>query len=188
MAATAIGYSELDGALARARAGVGASDLHGSLTGYLCGGGRADARHWFEALELCHGDGDGDDASALPAPLLERLYADCTAWLADPAITFEPLLPHADTPIAARAEALVEWCRGFLGGFGLAGQNPAATLSGDAREILTDFSTIATTHFEYAGNDDDEAALSDVVEFLRVGALLLHAEMHSPPDSSTTLH
>ena len=39
---TAISYSELGDALARAQAGIDASDLHGSLIGYLCGGGRAE--------------------------------------------------------------------------------------------------------------------------------------------------
>ncbi|MBS0589319.1 MAG: UPF0149 family protein [Proteobacteria bacterium] len=183
---TAISYSELDQALAQARTGIGASDLHGSLTGYLCGGGDADAQHWFDALELSHVEDDG--AVVLPGALLERLYRDCAAWLSDPEIAFEPLLPAAEASLEARADALIEWCRGFLGGFGLAGKNPSASLSSDAREILTDFGTIAATRFDYAGNEDDETALAEVIEFLRIGALLLHAEMHAVPDTGITLH
>ncbi|MBN8885438.1 MAG: UPF0149 family protein [Rudaea sp.] len=182
---TAISYSELGDALVRAQAGVGAADLHGSLAGYLCGGGSADARHWFDALELSQ---DEDAAKALPPPLLEQLYRDCATWLADPELGFEPLLPGPETPIDARAEALVEWCRGFLGGFGLAGAGHDGTLSRDAREILADFDTIAATHFEHAGNEDDEAALAEMIEFIRVGALLLHAELHAAPQSGATLH
>lgn len=185
MSDTAISYSELGEALARAQAGVGASDLHGSLAGYLCGGGSADARHWFDALELNHGE---DVGASLPASLLEQLYRDCASWLADPDLGFEPLLPATETPLDARADALVEWCRGFLGGFGLAGAGHDGMLSRDAQEILSDFGTIAATRFEYAGNEDDEAALSEVIEFIRVGALLLHAELHAAPKPGATLH
>ena len=98
------------------------------------------------------------------------------------------MLPAAETPIDTRADALVEWCRGFLGGFGLAGGGHHDSLSNDAREILADFGTIAATRFEYAGNEDDEAALAEVIEFIRVGALLLHAELHAAPQTGATLH
>ena len=57
-----ISHAELDSLLDRLRLGVGASDLHGSLTGYLCAGGVADAGAWPHALELEGGDGGwGDD-------------------------------------------------------------------------------------------------------------------------------
>lgn len=180
-----VSYSELGDALARAQAGVGASDVHGSLAGYICGGGSADARHWFEALEFDHGE---DDPATLPPDLLERLYRQCASWLADPELGFQPLLPETETSLDARAEALIEWCRGFLGGFGLAGAGHRGALSREAQEILADFATIAGTHFEYAGNEDDEAALAEVIEFIRVGALLLHAELHAAPGAGATLH
>ena len=185
MSDTVISYSELGDALARAQVGVGASDLHGSLTGYLCGGGSAGPQHWFDALEL-----SAEEDATLPSALLKRLYRDCAAWLADPELGFEPLLPPADAPVDARADALVEWCRGFLGGFGLAGAGHRGTLSNDAQEILADFGTIAATRFEYAGNEDDETALAEVIEFIRVGALLLHTELHAAPQSQSgaTLH
>lgn len=184
MSDTAVSYSELGDALARARVGIGASDLHGSLAGYLCGGGQASAQYWFDALELGH---DGA-ATSLSSALLERLYRHCASWLADPDLDFEPLLPAAEAPIDARAEALAGWCRGFLGGFGLAGGGRDAALSGEAREILSDFDMIAATHFEYAGSEEDETALTEVIEFIRIGALLLHAERCAAPPARATVH
>jgi len=181
-----ISHAELGALLAKAQFGVGASDLHGSLAGFLCGGGQTDARHWLVALEL---DPDDSAAAAFPHDTLERLYADCAAWLADPELRFEPLLPPANAPLAARADALVEWCRGFLGGIGLAGAGAAGTLSAEASEILSDFGTIASTRFEYADNEEDETALAEVIEFIRVGALLLHTELSNvAPLPGTTLH
>jgi uncharacterized protein YgfB (UPF0149 family) len=181
-----ISHAELGAMLANAQFGVGASDLHGSLAGFLCGGGQTDARHWLAALQL---DPDDCAAAAFPADTLERLYVDCAAWLADPELRFEPLLPPATAPLPARAEALVEWCRGFLGGIGLAGAATADGLSSEAKEILADFDTIAATRFEYANSEEDENALAEVIEFIRVGALLLHTELSSAaPLPGTTLH
>jgi uncharacterized protein YgfB (UPF0149 family) len=183
--ATPVTHAQLAELLASAHAGIGPSDLHGSLTGYLCGGGVADARDWLGALEL---DGDPDAAQALPKDLLGRLYEQCAAWLHDPDLAFEPLLPAPETSLARRADALVEWCRGFLGGLGLAGVSRQHGLSSEGAEILRDFGTIAGTRFEYADREEDENALSEVIEFIRVGVLLLHAEIATAPAQAPTLH
>jgi uncharacterized protein YgfB (UPF0149 family) len=178
---TPVSHAELDATLAQARLGVGASDLHGSLAGYLSGGGRAGPRNFLKALQLESGDAHaGDQVHAV----LERLYRGCLDQLDDPGLGFAPLLPGDDRALDERADALVEWCRGFLGGFGLAGGG-GRRLSADGSEILGDFGTIAAAPLavDSAHEDDDERALVEVVEFVRVGTLLLHAEVaaQAPP-------
>jgi uncharacterized protein YgfB (UPF0149 family) len=173
-----ISHAELGKELVRLQVGVGASDLHGSLIGYLCAGGRTDIRHWLQALEI---DSPPNTAS------LDRVFADCSAALDDPELRFEPLLPDAETPIDTRADALVDWCRGFLGGLGLGGKS-GTSVSDDASEILRDLGTIAGSRFEYENAEEDESALAEVVEFVRVGVLLLHAEMGVPQQRDITLH
>ena len=180
----AITHAQLGEMLARLHVGVGASDLHGSLTGYLCGGGSAGARGWLAALEL-----QTDPESDLALPAFARLYEDCAAWFGDPELRFEPLLPDTDTTtLDARADALVEWCRGFLGGLGLAGISKRQGLSADAEEILHDLGTIAGSRFEYDDAEEDENALAEVIEFIRVGVLLLHAELTTASRSGKTVH
>lgn len=177
-------HSQLGELLATLRFGVGPSDLHGSLTGYLCGGGVADSHRWLAALEL---DPDGT-VGAIPNAVLTNLYEQCAAWLDDPELAFEPLLPLEDTVQDSRADALVEWCRGFLGGLGLAGASRQGGLSVDGTEILKDFGTIAATRFEHAEGEEDETALVEVIEFIRVGVLLLHAELTTPVRGGATVH
>ena len=177
----AITHAQLGEMLAKLRLGVGASDLHGSLTGYICGGGSAGSRGWLEALEL-------EPGAELPRRAFARLYEDCAAWFGDPELGFEPLLPETDSTLDARADALVEWCRGFLGGLGLAGVSERQGLSADAKEILHDFGTIAGSRFEYADAEEDESALAEVIEFIRVGVLLLHAELTAAPRGKATVH
>lgn len=184
-AAVPVTHAQLAEWLASSHFGIGPSDLHGSLTGYLCGGGVADARDWLGALEL---DVDTAEAAAIPPEVMAHLYEQCVAWFDDPDLAFEPLLPAADTALARRADALVEWCRGFLGGLGLAGVSRQHGLSSEGAEILRDFGTIAGTRFEYADSEEDENALSEVIEFIRVGVLLLHAEILSAAPGSATVH
>ncbi|HEX5122406.1 MAG TPA: UPF0149 family protein [Rhodanobacteraceae bacterium] len=175
-------HAELATALKTLRLGMGASDLHGSLTGYLCAGGRAGAEEWPHALAI-----EPEAPASLNDASLRRLYADCQTQLEDPDLGFEPLLPGSDEPVEQRAEALVEWCRGFLGGVGLSGAPPRG-LSVDATEVLSDIGRIAASRFDYDDADEDETALSEVLEFVRVGVLLLHAEMRKPRSSRHTLH
>jgi uncharacterized protein len=178
-----ITHAELGELLAVNHCGVGASDLHGSLTGYLCGGGSTNPRQWLEALALDFTD------SEIPPAQLEQLYFDCSAWLADPDLAFEPLLPEDESGVSIRADALVEWCRGFMGGLGLSGHaSTSRPLSGEAEEILGDLSTIAGSRFEYKDAEEDENALTEVVEFIRVAVLLLHAEMTSAAHANATVH
>jgi uncharacterized protein YgfB (UPF0149 family) len=59
-------------------------------------------------------------------------------------------------------------------------------LSADANEVLGDFSTIASSRFDYEGDDGDENALVEVLEFVRVGVLLLRDEMIGPPRQRST--
>ncbi|HVT31908.1 MAG TPA: UPF0149 family protein [Rhodanobacteraceae bacterium] len=178
MTPSSLTHEELARVLASLRLGVGASDLHGSLTGYLCAGGTAGADNWPAALEI-----DPGDQASLRHEALERLYRDCRAELDDPDLGFEPLLPAADAPVARRGDALVEWCRGFLGGVGLAG-SPTGILSADANEVLADFGRIAASRFDYGDDEEDESALGEVLEFVRVGVLLLHAELTRPRASA----
>jgi len=179
MTSSPLTHAELARALQTLRLGMGASDLHGSLIGYLCAGGSAGAEEWPAALEI-----EPDPKTLLRNDALQRLYGDCRAQLDDPDLGFEPLLPALDVPVERRADALVEWCRGFLGGVGLSGAATPRMLSADANEVLADFGRIAGSHFDYEDAEEDETALSEVLEFVRVGVLLLHTELLRPRASS----
>jgi uncharacterized protein YgfB (UPF0149 family) len=173
-AAEPIDYEALDAMVRRQRLGVDASELHGSLCGFLAGGGVPGRQPLLAALRL-----EGAEAAA-PGPadeaLLARLGTEAEAELADPELGFEPLLPPDDRPLPERAEALADWCRGFLGGLGLAGAGAHAKLSEEAQEILRDLETLAGSSFDFGDEGEDEDALIELHEFVRMAAMLLYAE------------
>jgi uncharacterized protein YgfB (UPF0149 family) len=86
-----------------------------------------------------------------------------------------------------RADALLAWCRGFLGGFGLAsGASPP--LSEEGGEALADLGRIAGSALDYDDPDADEDALAEIEEFVRVAALLLHSDCVLGPRHRRQLH
>lgn len=164
-------HAALAAALSGLPLGVQASELHGSLTGFLCAGGKATAGDWLERLEL-----GPPDAATATHPLLHAMHAAAVAQFEPGAARAEPLLPAATAPLEQRAEALVEWCRGFLGGYGLAGALATAAPSAVAADVLSDFGTIAGSHFDYDDEAEDARAFADVLEFVREATALLYRE------------
>ncbi len=186
-ASHATNFDELSRTLSDLHLGIGAAELHGSLTGYLCAGGMAQTATWLQTLALNEVD---DALSGKPdREVFDRFFVGCAEELDDPDLSFAPMLPGDASPIEERAVALVDWCRGFLGGIGLAGADLQTGLSGDSDEILRDLSRIAATRFDEGDSaEDDEEAYAEVVEYVRVGVLLLHNELGAQQARQATRH
>ena len=173
-------FGAIEACLDRHRLGLGAAELHGSVVGYLCAGGGVSGGHWCQALTLdALADVIKDDPDT--ARLMQDFLRRAEAELRDPGLGFEPLLPDVERPLAERANALLDWCRGYLGGLGLAPAGRSAAWSAEAREILADFARIAASPpLGSPGGpdeDEDEADLMELLEYVRVGVLLLQAEL-----------
>ncbi len=162
-------HAELAAALGAAGVAIDPSELHGSLCGYVAGGGQGDADDWLQRLAL-----DADTAP-VSGDALDQLRTATLAQFAAQDFGFELLLPPDDAPLAVRADALLAWCNGFLGGFGLAAPD-SDTLSDEASEALQDIGRIAASDLAYDGSEADEDALAEIVEFVRVAAMLLHGD------------
>lgn len=166
-------HATLAAVLEKLGLGVNASDLHGSLSGLLCAGAQVDPDNWLDALQL-----DTTDHSVAQNQALQHLYRSCRAQLDDGPVHIDPLLPLKSAPLAARAVALVEWCRGFLGGFGLGGASQLGPLSAEADAIVHDLGLVASSHFDVAEQGDDAQTLTDVIEFVRTACAALQRQVH----------
>jgi len=101
----------------------------------------------------------------------------------DEEMGFALWLPDDDEPLEERTAALARWCSGFLAGLGSAGQLDA--LSSEAREAIGDLQEIAraelaTPDEEGPANNEDESAYAEIVEYVRVVALVLREDFRGP--------
>ncbi len=164
-------HGDLSHSSSVAQLGVDASDLHGSLTGFLCAGGKTAPQRWLTDLAL------DDQQVGAEVDVFEQLHVDIAAALDDPGLGFEPLLPPDSAPMEQRADALVAWCRGFLGGIGLAdAADRVSSLDDDSQEMLRDLGQIAASNLEFGGGEEDEQSLAELVEYIRVAVLTLRAD------------
>ena len=169
-------FDELDRLLRRSGAPVDAAECHGALCGALCApDGAVDA--WL-ARTL---DGVAD-ARAVHAPLL-RLAGDTRRALAEGEFEFAPLLPDDDEPLVERAQALGEWCEGFLLGIGTGRIERFDALAESVQEVVRDMIEIARIGVP-SGDDPegDEGAYVELVEYLRAGTQLVFDEMTRGPE------
>jgi uncharacterized protein YgfB (UPF0149 family) len=182
--------AELASALQAVGLAIDPSELHGSLCGYIAGGGHGEADDWLQRLAL-----DVDIATAAGATstarsgggAIDRLHAATLTQFAAQDFGFELLLPSDDASLAERVDAVLNWCRGFLGGFGLAAPK-AEALSNESAEALQDIARIAASDLAYDDSETDEAALAEIVEYVRIAVQLLHGDCAQRPHRQRRLH
>ena len=154
---------------------VSPAELHGLLLGRSCAGAGFDADAWLaDAAQLLENE-PGDTVRNALIGLQEMVKGE----LAGDDITVVLLLPGDEAPLAERAAALGEWCKGFLYGFGL--NSAGLTLSGEAKEVLQDLDAISQVQDALEESEDGENDYMEVMEYLRVAPLLLYTEQAKQP-------
>jgi len=186
-------YITITAALEKLDTEVTPSEVHGTLAGLLSAITSAKAELWQHNLwpQTSHDSGDLLAAEALEA--FNQLHDITRLQLNDPNCEFQLLLPVDDDHIDNRVNALGDWCQAFLVGLALGGIKDFAPLPDNAREVANDLVEIARAGSSYSleGNEEDENAYAELVEYIRVGVLLINEELQptkSSPQSESTLH
>ena len=160
------------------------SEVHGILCGMLCADSALDSDTWLERLsrEVAEDDVPVDDT------LLE-LFNATVSQLNDDELRFSLLLPDDEMLLGTRAASLGRWCQGFLFGLGLGGMEGGPKLPAEGWEFLNDVTTISRLGFDTVeAGDEDEEAYAEIVEYIRVGVMLVKRELHSPPADTVRPH
>ncbi|EGV19269.1 UPF0149 family protein [Thiocapsa marina] len=158
------------------------SEAHGILCGLMCGGDADPESTWLQQLLSAPeaADPQGDEGREALSELARLTREE----LEGSEFGLTLFLPDDTRPLAERAMALYDWVRGFLYAWGtidLAG----APLSAETNEILRDFTDV--TRMDLDGLDDDEQneeALTEVSEFIRVAAMTIYQERVVAPARS----
>jgi uncharacterized protein len=180
-------YDHIQQLLVQERSLADAAEAHGTLTGSLCAAQGYRVEDWLREI-LPEGR-----AAPETMAVLEELFAATAGALLQPDMEFELLLPDDEQPIEVRAAALAKWCQGFLYGLGAGAIPDASELPGEVGEVVRDFIEISRADVDAAqGEESNEAAYAELVEFVRVGAQLLFEELAAlrppAPPAAAPLH
>ena len=168
-------YGEFVAALQRCGAAHSPAEAHGFAVGLQLAGVEGPLDLWQHEL---YSDFDPSDALASECrALLDRLFAEVFA-AADPASEgFTLLLPQDIVVDTRRLGAVRDWCQGFLYGIGLGGDGVINQASPQMRDLLRDIAEITRLATDDVENSsENQSALIEIEEFLRVGVLLLREE------------
>ena len=160
------------------------AECHGVLCGMICAETGKTADEFIaqlQSLQLLDQPG-----MALHEVMVEA-FESTLQQLEDSDMQFSLWLPDDDQPLDQRTDALAQWCTGLLAGLGLAGSLPE--ISEEAREALDDLQQIARAAYAtfddddalpVGGEEDDERAFTEIVEYVRVVTLMLREELRGP--------
>ena len=162
------------------------AEIHGVATGLVCcGEDESTLANWAHILtrEL------EDDASrTLVEDILSGLVALTQRALRSTDFTFQMLLPPDSSEITTRTAALADWCSGFCTGTAFNSRLNEADLEPDALEALTDIARIAEVEPGTDSAEEQEKALLELEEYLRVGTqLIFEATLDSQSLQSSAL-
>ncbi len=179
-------FAQLNQTLDKTTLKLHASQVHGLISGLLCGKPTERSRGW-EALIT------GEDDQATAHEVLQSVYDSTALSLADDLFQFKLVLPEDDTPLGERAEALTVWCQGFLTGLKLVDITIVGREPSELTEAINDLIEIAKMNYDQViESEEDENAFAELVEYVRMAVVFIFQEHHdeaagklkSSPDSS----
>lgn len=188
-------HDDLDAALRRCGSSWNAAQAHGLLCSRLAFAGADGAAQWLSQVLA---DTDPNDPFRAECEIsLETLATATWRQLAGRQSEFLVLMPDDEEPAPVRAEALGQWCEGFLHGLVAEkhGTEMRARLAADPlAQIIKDL--VEITRATADDEEEDEEAWTELVEYLRVAAQLIYEELadfrnpaeSGPQFASATLH
>ncbi|BFM49491.1 UPF0149 family protein [Marinomonas sp. THO17] len=162
------------------------AELHGQLCGYLASGVTLPLEDWLSmVVEFCDIESWKEEASR--AAIIE-LYTATLTLFQNGEYALVPSIADDDAELSERGVTLSQWAHGFLAGYGLSGQKK--DLSEETKQILRDFANISGMQEEMRhleDNNDNEADLTELVEYVRLSAMMMYSEHHDVnPDADNS--
>ncbi len=180
-------YDDLASALGRGGAVLSPAELHGIATGLLI----RDAATPAERLHrIVLGETDAGDVLAdETARMLSALHDTTRTQLQDSELGFELLTPDEDEPLEERIQAACDWARGLV--YGLAEQGvKTSECPADTADFIQDCLTLANNEYSVEGvsAEEGESLYMELLEFLRMGALMAQEELQPTRAAPQQLH
>lgn len=167
-------FNEINLLLEKSDSMIGASEAHGLICGFLCGGKQINGKNWLEPLL---GLAEIQPSEAIRQSLFE-LYNITYAQLNSENFEFYLLTPDDNQPLDLRAKALSCWCQGFLTGVGLTGAYIDEEDTEETQDVLYRFDDISKLDYENIDvRPEDEKAFLELHEYVRLAVLVVYNEL-----------
>jgi len=166
-------YEQIADMLIAAKSTFHPAEVHGLLCGHIIGtSGQADK----SLQKLILGKNKNPEYHAE----LQQLYEISYHLMSEFSFEFTLLLPDDDSKINLRTEALGLWCQGFLTGLQQTNIPVQNREESDVTETINDFIEIAQVNYDdIADDDEDETAYFELVEYVRLGVLLIFNDLET---------
>lgn len=171
------GYNDVNQLLNQQGVGLTPAEMHGLISGMLCGGNKDSS--W---LPLVHDlTNEGMAFGHQLAEVLRKLHAATSDALEDEGFLFQLYMPEGDNvSVFERADALAGWVNHFLLGLGVT-QPKLDKVKGETGEAIDDLRNIAQLGYDEEEDQEElEMSLEEIVEYVRVAALLCHETFGRP--------
>ncbi len=156
--------------------GLTPAEMHGLISGMLCGGNKDSS--WLPLLHDLTNEGLAFSQSL--ADVLRQMHGATGDALEDDGFLFHLYMPGDDATVFDRADALAGWVNHFLLGLGVT-QPKLDKVSGDTGEAIADLRNIAQLGYDEDEDQEElEMSLEEIVEYVRVAALLCHDTFTRP--------
>ena len=171
------GYTLLNQLLNQQGVGLTPAEMHGLLSGLLCGGNNDSS--WQPLVHDLTNEGLAFGHEL--AESLRSMHSATSDALEDDGFLFQLYLPEGDeVSVFDRADALSGWVNHFLLGLGMV-QPKLDKVKGEAGEAIDDLRNIAQLGYEEDEDQEElEMSLEEIIEYVRVAALLCHDTFTQP--------
>lgn len=165
-------------ALDMSQLGLTASECHGVLCGFICGGINVEDNSWSSAFNDLMNDGLG-----LPVDLknlLKNLFETSVNEFVSGEYQVKLMLVDDNKPLSEVAFSLSQWVENFMAGFAI-GDGSKKKLTKEINETMSDLGQICQIDTEIDDSEESQRSFEEISEYVRMSAMLCFAEFGKKP-------
>ena len=163
-------YAQMQASLSLAGFELSPSEVHGTIVGAVAN--HMKSGHAPDLAALIDPSGGISEGHPLHA-LLHELYRQEGAILLESDTSFELLLPDEDEALELRVEGLTDWVKGYLLGLLYNDSFSVDQIPESGAEIVRDMMQIAEAGSGFDTEKEEDWALAELHEYIKVGAQLI---------------
>ena len=179
-------YESLSDLIERTNLSMSPAELHGLATGLLVADTSASENRYLQLV--CEEPEQGDVLAVENTQLLRELFQATREALQAITLEFKPLVPEDDEPLADRIDAACEWARSLLYGLAEQGVHQRTDLTEDVSGFVNDLMEISRGGYAHEKGEEGEMVYADLLEYLRMGALMVQEELQPVKAAPQILH